>query len=149
MKVFLIKKVQKLGNIGEIKSVSDGYALNYLIPQGFAKLASEDFIERQKNKKQNIAKKQKRDTERAEKMKRVLDGNSINIHAKASPEGTLFAAVKQDEVIHAVQKDFGIKLKDSQLKSFPQIKKIGQYNITIALIKGVEAHIQMNVNVVK
>ncbi|MBW6441101.1 50S ribosomal protein L9 [Patescibacteria group bacterium] len=130
MKVILTKDVQDLGKNGDIKDVSDGYARNFLIPAGSAKIATKNAI------KQSEAIREKRIKEVEESIKLSKDivnkikGFVLNIQAKSENNGKLYAAIKPEEIsTHLIEKGFQIK-KDNIVIEKP-IKELGDYEVLV------------------
>jgi large subunit ribosomal protein L9 len=141
MKVVLLKKVEKLGEEGEIKEVSAGYASNFLIPRKLAKPASENIV---KQVKENLKKAKKEGEKRLEEIKKVLTGlknKKFSIKKKAE-KGKLFEAIKEKDIAKLIGKD-GISEKNIILPE--PIKKTGGYEIEIKISDETKAKIKLEV----
>jgi len=148
MKVVLIKDVQNLGNTGEIKEVSNGYARNFLIPGGYVKNATKIAEKQAEEMKLKAEKQAEDDLKTAENMVGELEGASITIKAKADTSGKLYAAIKQDEILKALSvKGFNVS-KNKIVKNEP-IKSIGEHEIIIDFDHGLEARINLVVEGLK
>jgi len=131
MKVVLVKSVPNLGQVGEIKNVADGYARNFLLPQGLARVATEDAINQvEKSKK----KKQKAQANKAKQYKEVakkVNNLKLVIKAKAEKEKkTLFAAIKESDIAKEL-KDRKYDIPAQFIKLEQPIKQLGYYDIMI------------------
>lgn len=139
MRVILLKKVDKLGNAGEIKEVSDGFASNYLIPQGMAKPASEGVV---KQVEKQVEVQKVKDDKLEVKYRDVankIDGKEFEIEEK-SKDGKLFGSVKEKDVVELI----GNKEIDEKMIKFSQpIKETGEYEVEIAIFGDVKAKIKL------
>lgn len=138
-----MKDNPKVGKIGDIKEVASGYALNFLLPQGIAKVATPAGI------KQVEEIKRKRDEERAdEKRALLLQANalcdrSVVIRTKAE-EGRLFGSVGPEEIAAALSVE-GIEI-DQKILDIPKpFKMVGQYEVTARFGKGIEASFEVKI----
>ncbi len=138
MKVILIKDVAKLGRRHEIIEVSDGLALNRLIPRKEAEIATPDKVKRIMNLRQ------KGESNRADTLaglKAVADtltANPVTIAKKANELGHLFEAVNADDVV-AEAKKVGVFLTKEQVEVDGHLKTVGRHTITLKALK--EKHI--------
>jgi large subunit ribosomal protein L9 len=141
MKVVLLKKVEKLGDKGEIKEVADGYARNFLIAQGLAQPATEKIV---KQVKENLDKIKKEGEKKIEEAKKVIDeikDKTFSIKKKAE-KGKLFEAVKEKDVAKLINKK-GITEKNITIPN--PIKKAGQYEIEIKISDKIKTKIKLEV----
>jgi len=98
MKVILVKDLKSLGKEGEIKEVKDGYALNYLIPKGYALKATEANIKMINEKKKMILEREKKLKEKAIKLKEQIESITINIPVKVGEGDKLYGSVTSQEI---------------------------------------------------
>jgi len=131
MKVILIKTVKSLGQVGDIKEVADGYARNFLIPNGMVKIATEAAIsevEKSKIKKEKkLAQKAKKYVDVAKKVNNL----KLIIKAKAEDEKkTLFAAIKAEDISKEL-KERNYDIPAQFIKLDQPIKQLGYYDIII------------------
>lgn len=140
MKVVLMKDVQNLGHAGDIKEVSDGYANNFLIPGGYAKVATDSIVK----KAEEIRAQRQKDSElaldRAKELAEKLQGVSVTIKAKADASKKLYAAVKADEISEAL-KAKGFEISKNKIEIAQPIKEIGDFEVTVNLDHGLESNI--------
>lgn len=144
MKVILIKNVPKLGQQWDVKDVALGYARNFLIPKGFAEEASPKALEELEARKATETKSAEANLLKMEELVGKLEGQIVEIKAKASEEGTLYAAISSTKVLAAL-KDKGFNIAKSQIE-LGHIKEIGDHEIIINLDHGLEARITLTVN---
>ncbi|GAB6046126.1 50S ribosomal protein L9 [Caminibacter profundus] len=141
MKVLLIKDVKGLGKAGEIKVAKDGYARNYLIPKGFAKLATDEVI--REWEKQEAEKKAKLEAELKElnETKEKLQNSKIVIKHKLGANGQLIGSVTNKEIAEKL-KELGFSIEKKQIEH-TSIKAPGEYDVDIKLGHGIHAKINL------
>jgi len=144
MKVILLQDVPELGKRGDIKEVALGYARNYLIPQGLAEEATDSAIAAVQAQKGKEAKIAEEDLAKAESLAAGLEGQTIEIQAKASEEGTLYGAISNSKIVSAL-KEKGFEVRKDQINA-GHIKEIGDHEILINLDHGLEARITLIIN---
>jgi large subunit ribosomal protein L9 len=139
MKVVLLQDVKSLGKKGELVTVSDGYARNFLFPRSLAKEANAQAMNELKNAEQS--RKYKKDTEiaAAEKAKADLEGAKFVIKAKAGESGKLFGSITPKEISAEIkrQKNFDVDKRKIVLKD--DIKNVGEYEAEIKLYTAITA----------
>lgn len=145
MKVILLKKVRGLGNPGDVKDVSDGYAVNFLLPQKLAVTGTDKNIAELKNKKEQLAKQAETGLAQAEKTADALGGVVIEISGKSNEEGKLYAAVTPTAIAKKLQEK-GFEVKPIQINSAAPIKEVGEHSVSISFDHGLEAEITVIVN---
>ncbi|MBU2025894.1 MAG: 50S ribosomal protein L9 [Patescibacteria group bacterium] len=145
VRVVILKNTPNLGREGDIVRVKEGYARNFLLPNGMAELADEQAMQRakkiKKQKRVEIGKKKKQAQKLLEKIEKI----KLKINKKTQ-KGKLFGSVKENDIIKAL-KGQGIELKKSQIiLGDKEIKKTGTYEIEIELIKGLRGKIKLKVD---
>jgi len=141
MKVLLIKDVKGLGKAGEIKNAKDGYARNFLIPKGFAKLATDEVVkewqEEQKRKQEELEK----ELAKLNELKKKIESITLHIKHKLGANGQLYGAITNKEVAeHLQQKGIEIDKKHIEMK---QIKSVGEYSVDVKLGHGIHAELKL------
>ncbi len=148
MKVILIKDVQNLGSAGDVKDVADGYARNFLIPSGYATIATSSAIKQSEEIKIKKAKQAEEELKTAEELSGKLEGASVSVKAKADESGKLYAAVKGEEISKSLaEKGFNVDKNKIVIKE--PIKELGEYEIIVALEHGLEARLNLTVEAEK
>ena len=141
MKVLLIKDVKGLGKAGEIKNVKDGYARNFLLPKGFAKLATDEVIkawqEEQKKKEEEL----KKEISKINELKEKIENTTLVIKHKLGANGQLYGAITNKEVANELLKK-GIEIDKKHIE-MKQIKSVGEYNVDIKLGHGIHANLKL------
>lgn len=133
MKVVLLEDVAGLGNRYEVKNVSDGFALNFLIPQKKAKFADEKTVSEIENKKvQNEALRKESEEKILAEISKIKE-KEVKIKAKASEAGHLFAGLDAGKIAETISKELGVELKSSHVKLEAPVKEVGEHEVTIAV----------------
>jgi large subunit ribosomal protein L9 len=144
MEIILKEDIKGLGYKNDIVNVKDGYGRNYLIPQGFAEIASTSNKKMVEENIRQAAHKAAKIKEDAEALAEKIGDLSINIVAKAGESGKIFGAVTPLQVADALrEKGFDIDRKKISLTS--EIKMLGSYTAEIDLHKEVKHNITVNV----
>ncbi|MFH1089232.1 MAG: 50S ribosomal protein L9 [Candidatus Uhrbacteria bacterium] len=144
MKIVLLKDVPSYGKEGETVEVSDGYARNFLFPQNLAVQATPETLNLAKVKIEKKQREEKKSLKEAGKLASALDDLEVEILAKVSEGGKLYAAVSSKDVVSAVKKA-GVKIEPDWIKFSEPIKETGAYEVEINLPHGFEAKINLNV----
>lgn len=132
MKVILLQNVKGVGQKGQIKEVSEGYARNMLIPQGLAKNATESTLKEVRNTALN---KEKQKTAREQKIKIEFDkisGTHITVSVSSNEQGSLFAKFEEKNLVEVLNRE-GYTHIVVQHITLPQspIKHTGTYNVQL------------------
>jgi large subunit ribosomal protein L9 len=133
MQVILEKTVSKLGLLGEVVHVKDGYARNFLFPKKIAVLASTHNLASVAKRVKTIREIELKQQDEAKALVKILEGVSITIAVKANEEGKLFGSISATEVVDAIKKDKGLDLDKSVVKFSEHIKQLGVYTVTLKL----------------
>jgi large subunit ribosomal protein L9 len=133
MEVILMEKVANLGQLGDVVKVKDGYARNYLIPQGKAKRATEANIKAFAERREELARLEAEKLAQAQARAAQLEGLTIEIGQKAGVDGKLFGSVGTFDIVDAL-KAKGITVAKSAVRMpAGPIKAVGEYSIELVL----------------
>jgi large subunit ribosomal protein L9 len=145
MQVILLEKVANLGELGAVVKVKDGFARNFLIPQGKAKRATPENLKAFEARRAELEKAQNESLAKAKERGAKLEGLSVQITQKAGVDGRLFGSVTNYDIVEALEK-LGHEVERSQVR-MPQgpLKQVGDYPLTIALHTDVTATISVSV----
>lgn len=141
MKVILLKDVHGTGKRGDIKNVADGYARNFLLKNKLARPATKDAVSQLEKQDQKRAKANEQELKEFQGAASKLDGAQVEVQAKGSPEGTLYAAIGARKLADAIAKQHGITLKPKQLEISNPIKEIGEHSLKAVFGHGLEAEL--------
>ena len=144
MEVILLERVEKLGAIGDVVTVKNGFARNYLLPRKKALRANEA---NRKVFEANRAKIESDNAERrteAEKSARGVDGKTVQLIRQASNTGQLYGSVSARDIVEALEAD-GAKVTKSQVVLDRPIKAIGVHEVKVSLHPEVSVSVKVNV----
>ena len=133
MQVILMEKLANLGNLGDVVKVKDGFARNYLIPQGKAKRATEENLKTFEVRRADLEKAQAAALAQAQERGAKLDGLTLKIAQKAGVDGRLFGSVTNYDIVEALKAQ-GIEIERSQVRMpTGPLKQVGEFPLQIAL----------------
>src|SRR5271169_5844751 len=145
MQVILMEKVVNLGQLGDVVKVKNGYARNFLIPQGKAKRATESNKAEFEVRRIELEAAEQAKTAEAQAIAEKINGLTLQIAQKAGVDGKLFGSVTNADIIAALATQ-GFTLEKSQVRMpHGHIKQIGDYPMDIALHADVLATITVSV----
>ena len=145
MQVILLEKINHLGELGAVVKVKDGYARNFLIPQGHAKRATKAAIAEFETRRAELEKAQAERIAAAQDLAAKLNGQVIEIASKAGVDGRLFGSVTNADIAEAIDKP-GFMIKKSQVRTpLGAIKSVGEYPIVIGLMTDITAEVIVKV----
>jgi large subunit ribosomal protein L9 len=132
MQVILLEKVGKLGGLGDVVKVKDGYARNFLIPSKLARRATEAAIKEFEVRRADLEKAAGDKLAAAQALGESLTGKSVRIAQKAGVDGRLFGSVTNADIVEALGK-IGIALSKSQVR-MPNgpLKTVGEHTVSVA-----------------
>ena len=134
MKVILKSKIKKLGNIGDIVDVKDGYAKNMLIPNGLAVFYTDKNYEVFKLKKDEIEKQNEENKSKAEELKSKIENKDLVLIENAGDDGKLYGSISGIKLAKFINQLFKIDtLKKSNVFLKEPIKTIGKFTIILDL----------------
>jgi large subunit ribosomal protein L9 len=144
MKIILKQNVEKIGQVGDVVEVSDGFARNFLIPRGKAiSFTASNFKQIEYLKKREIEQREgelKEVKELAEKINNI----SLEIKVKAGEEGKLFGSVTSKDIVETLLKEHGIELDKKKLNLKESLKKLGVHIVPVNLYKDIAPEIKIN-----
>ncbi len=145
MKVILLDNIKGIGQIGDVKEVSDGYARNFLFARKLGKPATEAAareVEGMKAKKlEALAMAQ----EQAKELAAKLTGLAIALQGKSNEKGKLFSSITAADVAAAVSKEAGVHIPSTAVALDEHIKTIGDHSVRINLSAGITTSVKVTV----
>ncbi len=145
MQVILMEKVVNLGGLGDVVKVKDGFARNYLIPQGKARRATAANLKEFEGRRTELEKKAGEALASAQERAAKLEGMKVDIVQKAGPDGRLFGSVTTSDIAEALTKA-GIETKKAEVRMpAGPLKHIGEVPIVVHLHADVEANVVVHV----
>ncbi len=143
MQVILMEKVVNLGGLGDIVKVKDGYARNFLIPQGKAKRATEENKKVFEARRAELEKAQADKLAAAQAVAAKLEGVTVQLARKAGVDGRLFGSVGSADIVEGLAAQ-GIEVEKAAVRMpLGPIKQLGESQVEIALHSDVVANISV------
>jgi large subunit ribosomal protein L9 len=145
MQVVLLERVEKLGQMGEVVTVKDGYARNYLLPQGKATLATAANVAKFETRRAELEKVVRENLVGAEARKAAFEGFKLSITAKAGNEGKLFGSIGTSDIADAVTAA-GLKLERSEVR-LPNgpLRSVGDHVVVVHLHTDVDVELAVSI----
>lgn len=144
MKVVLLKDVKGTGKKGEIKEVADGFAKNFLLKNGSAKIADNSALSENSHKKDAAVFHKQQEILAAKELAKKLDGQNVLLKIKCGENGKTFGSVSSKEIADELaKKGFAIDKKKIELKE--PIKTTGSYQVCIKIYPEISAKIEVSV----
>jgi large subunit ribosomal protein L9 len=144
MEVILLERVEKLGAIGDVVKVKDGFARNYLLPRKKALRANESNRKLFEVNRARIEEENANRRSEAEKSAKGVEGKSVQLIRQASNTGQLYGSVSARDIADALESE-GAKVAKSQVVLDRPIKAIGMHEVKIALHPEVYVTVKVNV----
>ncbi len=142
MKVLLCEDINKLGWLGDIVEVNTGYARNYLLPQGLAKVATEGNIRALAKEKAKRAQQRLQERRRMEKAVEAVNGAEAVLAARANEQGVLFGSITET-MIAANLRAQSFEVADEIVKLPEHIKQLGTHNVTLRFADDLTATVKV------
>ena len=143
MKIILKKDVANLGDAGEVVEVKTGYALNYLVPQGFAAIGTPSALKQHEETIRQRAHKEAKNIAGAEAKAAKIAAVPVEVAVKVGESGKLYGSVTAAQVAAALEeKGFEVDKKNVEV---PEIKELGEFEAKVKCYKGVFADVKVNV----
>jgi large subunit ribosomal protein L9 len=145
VKVILANDVEKLGRKGDVVTVADGYARNYLVPKGLALVATKGSLRQAEMMTRARREKEQRDKEAAAARVASLGASPVYISARAGEEGRLFGSVTKSDVARAIQEQLGEAIDRHLVRLDDPIRSLGTHQIEVHLHEEVNALVTVEV----
>ncbi len=142
MKVLLCEDVKKLGWLGDVVEVNDGYARNYLLPQGLAKVATDASIRAIAEEKARRAEQRIQEGRRQEEAAKRVDGAEAVVAAKANEQGVLFGSITARQIA-ANLREQGFEVADEIVQLPEHIKQVGTHAVMLKFADDVTATVNV------
>ena len=145
MEIILLETIDRLGGLGDLVKVRPGFARNYLLPQGKAKIATPENIAEIEARRAELEKHEAEVLAAAKARAKQLEGLEVTVTAKSAAEGKLFGSVTNANITEAIQEK-GIEVEKSEIR-MPEgpIRMAGEYEIDLHLHADVNATIKLTV----
>lgn len=145
MKVLLYEDVENLGWYGDIVNVKDGYARNYLLPQGLAAVPSESKIKAMAEEKARRAEQRQLVRRQLEQLAETVNDTTLEITANANELGHLFGSVTEHDIAEQLRLK-GFEIKDAMVRlSGGHIKELGTFEVSLKIAQDLKAAVHVRV----
>ena len=142
MKVLLLEDVDNLGLAGSVVTVADGYARNYLIPQGLATLATKGAMKQAEQIRKAGERKRARLMADAQALAQRIEGLTLTFRARAGETGKLYGSVTTADLAEALARELGQEIDRRKIISDP-LRQIGEHTVPIRLMTDVSATLRV------
>jgi large subunit ribosomal protein L9 len=142
MKVLLCEDIKKLGWFGDVVEVNNGYARNYLLPQGLAKVVTENSIRAIAEEQAKRAEQRIKESKRLEDAAKAVDGAEAVVAAKANEQGHLYGSVSAEQIA-ANLREQGFQIANEVVQLPEHIKQVGTHAITLKFASDATATVNL------
>jgi large subunit ribosomal protein L9 len=142
VKVILKQRIVNLGNVGDMVTVSDGFARNYLLPRDLAARAESGKMEQIEHERKLIQAREEKASKQAQELAKKIEEISCTITARAAEEDRLFGSVSAPDIVQALRES-GIEIDKKHVELKEPIKMLGVYSVPINLGRGVAARLKL------
>lgn len=147
MKVILLDELRGRGGEGDVIDVAQGYAENYLIPNGIAQMATPGNLKQLEERRHNIAKREEKRIADANALKEALDGKSVTVDARIGDEGQLFGSVTTAQIADAIKAQLGAEVDRKRIERAAAIKTAGRHDVLVNFYRDISATVTVLVGV--
>ena len=144
MEIILLENITKLGKIGEVVEVKDGYARNYLIPNNKAKIATKQNIEDIKLIEENLLKKDNENKSNAERSAQTINNLKFTKEIAAKDNGELYGSLSVSDIV-AFLGENSISIQKKSIKLGNKIKTTGEHSVEIDLHPEVDCSLNIEI----
>ena len=145
MRIIFLQDVEKMGKKFEVKDVKAGYARNFLIPKGLAKLATEEALKWLEMQKEIVEKKAEEDLKKSQGVASSMDEQEVIFTVKVGEQDQLFESITAQKISEKL-KESGFDIKKNQIELAEPIKDLGEYPVKIKFEHNLEVEIKVIVN---
>lgn len=145
MQVILLEKVERLGTIGDVVKVKNGYARNYLFPRSKAMRATKDNLAIIEQRKAELEADNAARKEAAEKVVAKINGMMVNLIRQAGEDGRLYGSVTSRDIANCINATGKADIKSDMIVISEKFKEIGIYSVDVLLHADVRAMISLNI----
>jgi large subunit ribosomal protein L9 len=142
--LLLLQDVDALGKKGEIVTAKPGYVRNFLLPKGFAIIASANTLRKQERLKEERAKQAVIDRKESEELAKQVETIALEIRVKVDPEGHMYGSVSAADIADLFQKQ-GLPMEKKSVLVVKPIKETGVHKISIKLKEGISVVCNLNI----
>ncbi|MDR0267862.1 50S ribosomal protein L9 [Paenibacillus sp.] len=144
MKVIFLKDVKGQGKKGQVKEVSEGYASNFLLPRGMARLATDGNMKTLDNQNAAEQRRKEQEKEEAQQLGKRLEEMTVQLKAKSGEGGRLFGAITTKQIAEALA-ELNVKIDKRKIELEEPIRHLGVTQMTVKLHSEVKATLKVQV----
>ncbi len=145
MEIVLLDNVKNLGLKGEVKDVANGYARNYLFPEGKAVRATKQNLERHQQEQEDLEDRREGMLEQARDQAEALSKLTFTITKTANEEGQLYGSVTPEELVQELHDEGYDDITVKQILLDDAIDEVGEYRFRVHLFEDIEAELELEV----
>ncbi len=145
MKVIFVKDLSGTGKRGDIKDVSDGYAMNFLIAKGFAQAVTPEIQAKVTKEAKEAEIKKQKEIEKLRNLKTEIEKRTFTVKVKVGDKGQIFSGVHEKDIALAVNQKMGLALEKNQVALDKPIKELGAHKVILKLATGMSVNINLSV----
>ncbi len=145
MKVILLGEIKGKGGEGDVVEVAQGYAENFLFPQGLAIKATEGNLKQLEQRRHNIEKRELARTTDANTLKGALEGKTVVVRAKVGEEGQLFGSITSAQIAEAIAEQLGVTIDRKKIEIKNAIKSAGEHSVRVDIYREINADLIVSV----
>ena len=142
VEIILRRRVENLGDVGDVVGVKAGYARNYLFPQGLAYRATDENRRLLEQERASALAAESRERESAQALARKLEGMSITFSMRAAEEGKLYGSVGPRDISDKLEEE-GYAVEGKHVRLPEPIKALGVYSVTLQLHPDVDTSVKV------
>jgi len=143
MQIILLQDIEKVGYKHEIAKVKNGYARNYLIPQGMAVIANGQNMKKLDSLKEKAAQEENAKLDVYKAMAEKLEGQTLKISVKAGTSGKIFGSVNNTQVVNAIKENFDMDVERRKIELPDDIKEVGTFPAVVNLHDEVKVNVNL------
>ena len=143
MKVVLMQDVPNLGSIGEIKEVSGGYGRNYLIPKGFAQMATPGLIKQAQERAAAQQRREQKARSGFEQIAQQINGQTLRFEVRVGELDRLYGAITNADIADKLRQQLGVEVDRRKIELGDPIKRAGVYSVPVRLATDLDARLNI------
>jgi large subunit ribosomal protein L9 len=143
VKIILKQDVPNLGRKGDVEEVADGYARNYLIPQGMALKATPGALKDFEHRQEMQAKRHEREKKRAEALARRLTAQTLTFEVKTGETGQLYGSITNVDIAEALEERLDEEIDRRNIPLPEPIREVGEHFVPVHLMEDVEPQVRV------
>ena len=145
MKIILLEDVPRLGKRGEVVTVNDGYARNYLFPRQLAEQATKGSLKEVERRLKARAKKEEQAEQQARDLAEQLSAAQVTVVGRSGEGGRLFGSITNQDIAEALKTQLNVSVDKRKIELKEPIKALGQHTVDLRLYTDVVATVQVKV----